>query len=178
MVKQYLELSKQDGSISKKVKRWHRSTLEFRLPNSHSICNKKRAKHVTAFLSTLSNYAQEHKLTGNGVLIQFFFLEASYRQRKLGRFYRLMYYNIAKRFAKQLLSDVINALAFVYCYILPVEPNRSWDPEATVVFCYLTPFPCGKQQKMAKWLYCDIICQIYYERYPRTWKALFINNPG
>ena len=27
-------------------------------------------------------------------------------------------YNKAKRFAKQLLSDVINALAFVYCFIL------------------------------------------------------------
>ena len=53
----------------------------------------------------------------------------------------------AECFAKQLLSDVINALAYVYCvyHFLLAELNGYQRRQATVRALLLTAFPCGKQ---------------------------------
>ena len=50
----------------------------------------------------------------------------------------LLHINKAKRFEKQLLSDVINALASVYC----CQNQLSTAVYSTLL---VTAFPCGKQ---------------------------------
>ena len=56
--------------------------------------------------------------------------------------------NKAKRFANQLLSDVINALACVYCYFLQAELNGYHHQTKSCIGLLLTAFPCGKQKKL------------------------------
>ena len=57
----------------------------------------------------------------------------------------LLHINKAKRFAKQLLSDVINALASIYCVYCCQNQTALNPKKNSYSALLLTAFPCGMQ---------------------------------